>query len=499
MKKSVLKITAMILLTVLLLSFTACGKINIRELHAKDLKDELVVPASPLNAQTLYKSIEYTPEMFMGSYYLNAGTDSEEDYLENSLWWTTTLDSYNGEPYDLTLIPFMFRVGPENFLHKLNRHTNHVWGEFHFKNRNGNLIVLECAVEVKNNNTLCLTPVESFEYNEETDSSVYTLSDTVLEYGFAFRGTNLTLTSGSSSVELQSTYLTDHSIGQLKYHQICVDSYLKAKSPQLDNIIAIDFLSNDKKAKVNRFYLKVTDEESDSTENYEAVGYLGEDGLFTFSYTDENGAVHSYQALYFYLDNDGIILYDGNETYYYTNRYASDLDAIISEEQAEQAANLSDSAIDQILKTKASLFEALSKAFAEAGIAAAVDPVSGEISIDSAVLFDVNKADISAEGQTFLTDFWSVYTSVLAADEYDGFLESIIVEGHADPSGNYDDNMILSENRANSVLEFCSNLGGSVAPLESIGYSSDRPIVGEDGEVDYDASRRVAFRFRIKL
>ena len=172
---------------------------------------------------------------------------------------------------------------------------------------------------------------------------------------------------------------------------------------------------------------------------------------------------------------------------------------MVSEEQAEELEGLGESTIEQILKTKASLFDALTTAFAEAGIAASVDPVSGEISIDSAVLFDVNKSDISEEGQAFLTDFWNVYTSVLSAEEYDGFLDTIIVEGHADPSGNYDDNQILSENRAAAVLEYCENLGGSVAPLRSIGYSSDRPIYGEDGEIDYDASRRVAFRFQIVL
>ena len=59
--------------------------------------------------------------------------------------------------------------------------------------------------------------------------------------------------------------------------------------------------------------------------------------------------------------------------------------------------------------------------------------------------------------------------------------------------------MVLSEARAKSVLTFCEGLGDAAAPLEAIGYSSSRPIIGADGEVDYDASRRVAFRFRIKL
>jgi len=498
MKNKTFKITALLLMLIMLFSITACGKGDIRELHDKDLKEELAAPASKLNAQQLYQSITYVPEMFMGKYYLKAGTKSEDDYMANSGWQTTACGSYNGEPQEITLMPMTMNIGPNNFYHKLNNRKEHLWGEFHFKSAAGNLVSMYGAVEVKDNSILRITPVETLEYDEAADRSIYTLSDTPLDYQFRFNGTQLTLSAGGYTVELEVTALTDYYEDYGKDHQICIDGFLASDSPMLDNIEMISFLTNDRKAKYNRFYLKVINEDGER-DTYKAVGYLGEDGLLTFSYTDDNGTVHSYQALYFYLDNDGIILCDGTNTYYYTCPYYSDLNAIVAEEDIEALKDLPETTIEEILEKKASLFDALSKAFAEAGIAAAVDPVSGEISIDSAVLFDVNKYNISAEGQEFLSSFWQVYTSVLSADEYTGFLETIIVEGHADPSGNYDDNMVLSENRAASVQEFCEALGGSVAPLKSVGYSSDRPIYDEAGEIDYDASRRVAFRFQIVL
>ena len=499
MRSKFFKITVIILIIATLFTLTACSKKPINELRKKENKNEISYPAATLNAENVYSSMTYTPEMFMGNYYLAGGTKTEKDYFENSDTWTTAYGSYNDQPQEITLIPFMMRTGEYNFYHRINAHKEHVFGEFYFKNINGNLLSITCAVEVKDNETLCLIPVESFEYNEETGESSYTLSsDTVMEYGFEFKGFDLTLSANGKSVELTATSLTDYYKDYGSDKQICSDAYLKAGSKKIDNILGIDFLSNDKKPKYDRFYLKVENEDGDRN-TYQAEGILGEDGLFTFSYTDDNGSIHAYQYVYFYLDNDGIALSDGENNYYYTNPYYSDLDAIIAEEDKEAAQNLTADAVEELIKKKTSLFDALAKAFEEAGISASVDSISGEIAIDSAVLFETNKADISEEGQQFLTNFWGVYTSVINSDEYEGFINSIAVEGHADPTGNYDDNMVLSENRAKSVLEFCDSIGSSDTPLEAKGFSSDKPILNEDGSVNNDASRRVAFRFRVNI
>jgi len=498
--KKLSRITAILLVLATLIALVGCGH-EINEIRHKDNKDELVAPAASLNGEALYDSVTYGPEMFMGRYYLKEAPKNMEDLGDLTGWMNSAIGSYNDEPQDLTAIPHYLRIGPNTCSHKIFRHNEYMWGEISFYNGNHNLVTWTVAVEVENNDTLCFTPVLDFTYDEETDTSSYTLADTCLDYKFDFQGFDLTLTSQEGkSLALRTDELTDYFEEYNKAHQICVDSYASLQSPRIDgNIEAFSFLSNDKKPKVNRFYVKVTDPEEDGYNTCKAVGYLGEDGLFTFSYTDQNGTVHSYQYLYFYLQNDGIILYDGQTTYYYTNAYDSALDAIVSEEDAAIVSELSETRVEEIIETKNSLFDALSAAFAAANIAAGVDPVTGEIAIDSAVLFDVNKSDISEEGQAFLTAFWDVYTGVLSAEEYTGFLAAILVEGHADPSGNYEDNMILSEARAQSVLDFCQGLGGSSTPMEAIGYSSDKPILDASGEVDYDASRRVAFRFRVNV
>lgn len=504
--KTLSKIIALIVIIATLLSLAGCGggDQSINVLHSEDYEGDLVYPSSTLDAAALYGSITYSPKMFEGDYFLKAGLDSEEDYLAASDMWSTTLESFNGEPRNLTLIPMRLCIGRGNFTgFGLHDFTEYVWGEAQFLSEEGSLVALTCAVSVKNNDTLCLTPLENIEQlGAEDDYRVvsYTLSDTTLEYGFKFNGFDLTLSANGKSVELTATDITDYmreyrKKGEL---QICADGYIAANSPRIDNIEAFLFLTNTRESEYNRFYIEA-DEGGEYTETYEATGILGEDGLFTFSYTDSEGAAHSYQLLYFYLDEGGIILYDGTTTYYYTAGYFSDLDGIVSAEDSEALASISKEQFAALVEKKESLFDALSEAFADAGITATIDPVSGEIAIDSAVLFDVNDATISEEGKTFLTAFWEVYTTVLSADEYTDFIASIIVEGHADPNGNYADNMVLSEARANSVLEFCNALGGSTAPLEAVGYSSSRPVMDANGEVDYDASRRVAFRFMINL
>jgi len=507
MKRKLIRILAAVtaLLSVALLA-VGCGNVPLNELHDKDYEGELVYPSSTLNAAALYDSVPYSAEMFKGDYFLKAGLDSKDEYLANSNMWSTTIDSHfdDDELRNLTYIPMHLTIG-ENVYTGFGLHdfTEYVWGEASFLTDAGNIFTLIVAVEVKDD-TLCLIPVSHVEQLGEEDKYrvvSYTLSDTVLEYGFEFHGMDLTLSADGKSVELAATDTTDYMRDYNKNgeFQISTDAYLAADSPRLDNIVSIDFLTNTKKSDFNRFYVRVEEEPGAYPEAYEATGILGEDGLFTFSYTDDEGAVHSYQLLYFYLDDSGLVLYDGDTVYYYTASYFTDLDGVVAEEDADALSNLSPEDYTALVEKKNSLFEALSEAFAEAGIAASVDPVSGEIAIDSAVLFDVNDATISEDGKAFLTSFWEVYTSVVGADEYTDFLASIVVEGHADPSGNYDDNMVLSEARANAVLEFCEGLGGSTAPLESIGYSSSRPVRDADGEVDYDASRRVAFKFRIKL
>ena len=151
--------------------------------------------------------------------------------------------------------------------------------------------------------------------------------------------------------------------------------------------------------------------------------------------------------------------------------------------------------------------EDLAKAFNDAGIKVTVDEKSGELAMDSSVLFGGDSAVLTTEGKTFLNKFVDVYTSIVFSDKYEGFVSKTMVEGHTAPvSGStYESGLPLSEQRANNVKDYCvsSETGVDTSKLatnlEAIGYSNSKPVKDANGNVDMAASRRVSFRFIINL
>ena len=127
--------------------------------------------------------------------------------------------------------------------------------------------------------------------------------------------------------------------------------------------------------------------------------------------------------------------------------------------------------------------------------------------MDNTVLFAVDSYELSEEGKVLLDQFLSVYASVILKEEYSGFLSEILIEGHTDTSGQYEYNLELSQKRADAVMEYCKTTTAVDAEViqqlsglfRAVGYSWDRPIYDAEGNVDADASRRVAFRFMIQL
>lgn len=205
-------------------------------------------------------------------------------------------------------------------------------------------------------------------------------------------------------------------------------------------------------------------------------------------------------------------LVDNENTYYYTESYFSrELLAMsdgMTSEEIVKAGELDDNKLKEVVEKKANLLEDLAVAFDDAGLNVAVNAKTGEIALDSAILFGVSESAISQEGRDFLQKFMQIYVSVVFNEKYNGFVSRIMVEGHTDTQGSYEFNQKLSEERANSVLEYClsEECGIDAAyseslqtMLQAIGYSYDRPIYKDNGEVDMDASRRVSFRFVINF
>ena len=101
-----------------------------------------------------------------------------------------------------------------------------------------------------------------------------------------------------------------------------------------------------------------------------------------------------------------------------------------------------------------------------------------------------------------------VYSSVVFNEKYEGFISTILVEGHTDNSGSYDLNQALSQQRADNIRAYCLSeecgISGDYLEvlqtmMEAKGYAYDRPVYDENGEIDMDASRRVSFRCLIDL
>ena len=106
-----------------------------------------------------------------------------------------------------------------------------------------------------------------------------------------------------------------------------------------------------------------------------------------------------------------------------------------------------------------------------------------------------------------MSNFFPRYLQVLSKFKDD--IEEIRIEGHTSSIWNhnaskttaYFKNMVLSQNRTRTVLEYIYQLSSSEPyrpwlkeHIAAIGFSSAHTIKNRDGKEDYKASRRVSFR-----
>ena len=150
----------------------------------------------------------------------------------------------------------------------------------------------------------------------------------------------------------------------------------------------------------------------------------------------------------------------------------------------------------------------LSDAMSANRIPAVVDQ-NGNITLGSSVFFDVNSADIRADGKTMLNQFLPVYLEVLMQPKYSSYVGEIIIEGHTDSSGTYLKNLRLSQNRALAVAEYCLTMysaGHTEAEVERLqslltakGRSSSDPVFYDGTTIENPTqSRRVVFKFTLR-
>lgn len=184
------------------------------------------------------------------------------------------------------------------------------------------------------------------------------------------------------------------------------------------------------------------------------------------------------------------------------------LDAQQSQLQTQQA-QLEDQQqqIEQLVGMKPRIIASLSSALRSSSISAKVDSVTGSIALESDVLFESGRYELTAAGKQFVDQFLPVYLDVLFSEEYSVYVSEIIIEGHTDSDGGYLSNLELSQQRALAVASYV--LGDSCKAVSADVKNQLRPVVtvngrsfsdrifDANGAEDKAASRRVVFKFRL--
>jgi len=178
-----------LLVIMMLLSMTACGKKNVEQSDdgavyymGSDVdKSCFDNPENSLDVEKIYSYIEYTEEMLYGRYWLN---DYEKD-LKEFVKAAEFADLEYWYPYGdgelktekLSKLPVKAEIGvPHLYGHKIKVDRTHHWAYLYFAEEDGNYNEVLCSFEVKDNNII-FTPVD---YYEESSVAV----DSEIEEGY---------------------------------------------------------------------------------------------------------------------------------------------------------------------------------------------------------------------------------------------------------------------------------------------------------------------------
>ena len=163
--------------------------------------------------------------------------------------------------------------------------------------------------------------------------------------------------------------------------------------------------------------------------------------------------------------------------------------------------------IEALVGMRTRIISSLSNALRDASITAQVDPATSSIALESDVLFELGRYNLSDRGKRFIDRFLPVYLDVLFSEEYRPYVAEIIIEGHTDSLGGYIDNLELSQQRALAVASYVleDDYGGITRDQKiqlrrvttANGRSWSDPVLDASGNEDQDASRRVVFKFRL--
>lgn len=177
--------------------------------------------------------------------------------------------------------------------------------------------------------------------------------------------------------------------------------------------------------------------------------------------------------------------------------------------QAADLDTVNEATIEATVKLRDDILTQIKNAFKDTDIDIDINEATGEITMNSSILFEKDAYKLSDEGEAYLNNFFGIYAKVLLDEKFKNHIEAICFEGHTDSSGEFGYNKILSQKRAETVLDYCiHDTGSGLTDTEkdelkelsqAIGYASSNLVYDDNGKEDPDASRRVTVKFIVRL
>ena len=128
---------------------------------------------------------------------------------------------------------------------------------------------------------------------------------------------------------------------------------------------------------------------------------------------------------------------------------------------------------------------------------------NGSIILSEGVFFDLGSSEIKPESQPVLEQLVQVFGTFLYDSENAQYVDSIVISGHTDSTGNAMENRTLATDRANSVLNYMlTQYGGALEPYAEFfcaaGYGATRPVADNYTEAGRAANRRIEISMILK-
>lgn len=479
---------------------------------------ELSLDGKP-DAQKLYASVTYTPEMFYGSYFVNGYRKADSSLIDYK--GTAVTEFRNGMKYDhnkvmnrecsetsgLSMLPLEIKSGynslPYEWCSPLRKTTDLDWMSFTVLMEDTDGYREIWGAVTVDGKQLRFRPIVEGDRDEEQGRVWFTLADYEYVYDFEFKDTKLTLSREGISVNYNSD-------GPEAGKTFSVEGTLAAGSEGIEDVT---FINAYKHASGGGEWVTLSNKAEKKSPYNKAIAYFGEDGILSLAWKDADDVLHTGHYLYFFGKKDGMVLYDGEKTYFYCNSMYKQVkeslgDNISAEEEEKLEKEDSLEKVEEAIAKRTALIDDLAAAFAAAGIETGFDRESGKLVIDSGLLYGYNEDSISDEGKAFLNNFLGVYAAVIVKEDYTGFVSSVNIEGHSDSVGELEYNLDLSLRRAESVRAFCESEECTMETgvkqkftglIKTEGLADKELVYNADGTPNDAASRRVTITFKISL